>query len=93
MWDSALPHADLASLKMTIHQNGTLAAEGVGAAALGHPARSTAWLANKLVQLGTCLRPYDIVISGGLTKMLPVKSGDEFVFALTGQPSMTIVFT
>lgn len=92
-WDSALPRADLGSLKMTIHQNRSLAAEGVGAAALGHPAASTAWLANKLVQLGISLRPGDIVISGGLTKMLPVKSGDEFIFTLTGQPSLTISFT
>jgi 2-keto-4-pentenoate hydratase len=92
-WDSVLPHADLASLRMTIHHNGSLAAEGMGAAALGHPAASTAWLANKLVQLGLSLKPGDIVISGGLTKMLPVKSGDEFVFSLTGQPEVSVSFT
>ncbi len=41
------------------------AAEGVGAAALGHPALSTAWLANKLSTFGVSLEPGDIVISGG----------------------------
>jgi 2-keto-4-pentenoate hydratase len=78
---------------MTIHHNGTLSAEGLGSAALGHPAISTAWLANKLLEFGVSLMPGDIVISGGITKMLPVKAGDEFVFSLTGQPSLTVTFT
>ncbi len=38
------------------------------------------------------LEPADIVISGGITKMLPVKGGDEFVFALSGQPDLTVTF-
>lgn len=92
-WNQQLREADLAALAMTIHHNGALAAEGVGAAALGHPATSTAWLANKLLEFGVSLTVGDIVISGGITKMLPVKAGDEFVFTLTGQPSVTVVFT
>ena len=91
-WDRSLPGRNLAELAMQIRHNGELAAEGVGAAALGHPARSTAWLANRLHQLGVALRPGDIVISGGITRMLPVKAGDEFVFSLTGQPDLTVAF-
>lgn len=89
-WDQSLREADLGALAMTIHHNGTLAAEGLGSAALGHPARSTAWLANKLLEFGISLEPGDIVISGGITKMLPVKAGDTFTFSLTGQPSVTV---
>jgi 2-keto-4-pentenoate hydratase len=92
-WDQQMRAADLSALAMTIHHNGVLAAEGVGAAALGHPALATAWLANKLLSFGVTLEPGDIVISGGITKMLPVKAGDEFVFSLTGQPSVTVLFT
>src|SRR6266487_1699971 len=92
-WDKQMREADLGALAMTIQQNGTLAAEGLGAAALGHPATSTAWLANKLLEFGVSLEPGDIVISGGITKMLPVKAGDEFVFSLTGQPSLTVTFS
>ena len=91
-WDRSLVQADLGALAMTIEHNGVLSAEGKGAAALGHPAISTAWLANKLLEFGVSLEPGDIVISGGITKMLPVKAGDEFVFTLTGQPSLTIAF-
>ncbi len=91
-WDRSLVQADLGALAMTIHYNRVLSAEGQGAAALGHPAISTAWLANKLLEFGVALEPGDIVISGGITKMLPVKAGDEFVFTLTSQPSLTISF-
>jgi len=90
-WDKQMLEADLGALAMTVHHNGELAAEGIGAAALGHPAISTAWLANKLLEFGISLEPGDIVISGGITKMLPVKAGDEFLFSLTGQPSLTVM--
>lgn len=92
-WDKEMKNADLASLAMTIHQNGELVAEGLGSAALGSPLRSTAWLANKLLQFGVSLEPGDIVISGGITKMFPVKAGDEFHFTLTSQPDLTVTFS
>ncbi|MFZ4380690.1 MAG: 2-keto-4-pentenoate hydratase [Sandarakinorhabdus sp.] len=92
-WDAAMRHADLPALAMTIHQNGILAGEGLGAAALGSPALSTAWLANKLAEFGESLEPGDIVISGALTKMLPVAAGDVFVVSLTGQPDLAVRFT
>lgn len=91
-WDKKMREANLGALAMTIHHNGTLSAEGLGSAALGHPAISTAWLANKLLEFGISLERGDIVISGGITKMLPVKAGDEFVFSLTSQPSVTVTF-
>jgi len=92
-WDKRLLETDLGTLTIVIAQDGALAAEGIGAAALGHPARSTAWLANKLAEFGEGLEPGDIVISGGITKMLPVKPGVQFVFSLTGQPPVTISFS
>lgn len=92
-WDEKMKKADLGLLAMTIHHNGEPAAEGLGSAALGHPAASTAWLANKLLEFGISLEPGDVVISGGITKMLPVKAGDEFIFALTGQPDLKITFS
>jgi 2-keto-4-pentenoate hydratase len=91
-WDKQMKNTDLGALAMTIKHNGELAAEGLGSAALGHPAISTAWLANKLLEFGVSLEPGDIVISGGITKMLPVKAGDEFRFSLTSQPDLTVKF-
>ncbi|HUG34041.1 MAG TPA: fumarylacetoacetate hydrolase family protein [Anaerolineales bacterium] len=92
-WDKQMRDSDLGALVMNIHHNGMLAAEGVGSAALGHPATSTAWLANKLLEFGVSLEPGDVVISGGITKMLPVKAGDKFHFTLTSQPDLTVTFS
>lgn len=92
-WDRQMQRTDLGALAMTVHHNGELVAEGLGSAALGHPAASTAWLANKLLEYGVSLEPGDIVISGGITKMFPVNAGDEFRFALTGQPDLTVTFS
>ena len=92
-WDKRMRDADLAALAMAIRHNGAPAAEGLGAAALGHPAASTAWLVNKLAQFGVGLEPGEVVISGGITKMLPVRAGDRFEFTLTGQPTLTVSFS
>jgi len=91
-WDARLPQSNLPGLAMQIRHNGAIAAEGIGAAALGNPAQSTAWLANRLIELGVPLEAGDIVLSGGLTKMLPLNAGDEFVFSLSSQPDLTILF-
>ena len=91
-WDRHMKDSDLGALAMTIHHSGEFAAQGLGSAALGHPATSTAWLANKLLEFGVSLQPGDIVISGGITKMLRVKAGDQFHFTLTGQPELTVTF-
>ncbi len=91
-WDRVLHASDLRAVTMQIRLNGELATEGVGAAALGDPALSTAWLANTLNQHGVGLEPGDIVISGAITKMVPVKAGDEIVVSVAGQPGLTILF-
>jgi 2-keto-4-pentenoate hydratase len=78
---------------MTIAQNGTQVAEGTGAAVLGSPAISCAWLANKLLEFGVSLEPGDVVISGALMKMIPFKAGDSFVFELAGQPALSVAIS
>lgn len=91
-WDAGLVRADMPALAMQVRQNGELAAEGVGAAVLGHPAASAAWLVNKLSEFGVGLEAGDVVISGAVTRMLPAKAGDTFVFSLTGQPDLSVAF-
>jgi 2-keto-4-pentenoate hydratase len=89
-WDKRLRDADLAAIGMTISRNGTQVAEGTGAAVLGSPAISCAWLANKLLEFGVSLEPGDVVISGALMKMIPIAAGDSFVFELAGQPALAV---
>ena len=92
-WDTALGGIDLSQLMMKIRHNGEVAAEGPASAVMGNPANSAAWLVSKLHEFGVSLEPGDVIISGGITKMLPVKAGDEFVFSLTGQPDLAVTFS
>lgn len=67
---------DLRLLGMGIWHNGALADSGAGVAALGHPARCVAWLANTLGALGSGLRAGDVVMSGALHRAFDVTKGD-----------------
>ena len=66
---------------------------GVGAAALGHPARCVAWLANELAAFGVGLWPEDIVLSGSLGRAVPAKTGDAFVPEVHAQPPLGVTFS
>ena len=69
---------DLRLLGMALTRGGELIDTGAGAAALGHPARCVAWLANTLGDLGTALLAGDYVLSGGLHAMVPARPRDVF---------------
>ena len=91
-WSRSLREADLRTVGMLVHHNGRPAVEGIGAAALGHPARAVAWLANKLGEFGVRLEPGDIVLSGSLARAIPAQAGDLFLVELFGQPPLTVRF-
>ena len=69
---------DLRLLGVLFSRNGTPIDSGAGAAALGHPARCVAWLANTLAGFGTGLRRGDLVLPGALHRMFPVRPGDVY---------------
>jgi 2-keto-4-pentenoate hydratase len=92
-WSRALRDVDLRTLGMLISHNDQPAAQGIGAAALGHPARAVAWLANRLHRFGVSLEPGDIVLSGALAATVPAQKGDRFVMELHSQPPLTLQFT
>ncbi|MEW6635623.1 MAG: fumarylacetoacetate hydrolase family protein [Actinomycetota bacterium] len=92
-WSRSLREADLRTLGMLIHQNGQPVVQGIGAAALGGPARAVAWLANKLTSFGVKLEPGDIVLSGALGRATPAEKGDVFVLEAYGQPPLTVIFS
>lgn len=92
-WNRGSDKPDLSAVEMYLHQNGKLAAQGTGAAVLGHPASSVAWLANKLASLSVRLEPGDIVLSGSLGKAVPINLGDEFLLEVSGCRSISVTFT
>jgi 2-keto-4-pentenoate hydratase len=92
-WSRGLRESDLRTLGMLIHNNGLPVIEGIGAAALGNPARSVAWLARKLDSFGVSLQPGDFVLSGSLSGAVPVERGEVFVLEVYDQPPLTVTFT
>jgi 2-keto-4-pentenoate hydratase len=91
-WDRALVYADLRTIGMRLRHNGQQVVAATGSEALGHPARSVAWLANKLGSLGVPLRAGDIVLSGSLGRSVPVRRGDVVDVDTHGQPGLSVVF-
>jgi 2-oxo-3-hexenedioate decarboxylase len=71
---------DLRLLGAVVRVDGEVAMTATGAAVMGHPAASVAWLANQLAAEGEKLRAGQIVFSGGVTAPVPVKAGHSVTF-------------
>ena len=70
---------DLASIAMQTEQSGKgIVSEGTGAAVMGDPAVSVAWLANCLRRYGVPLKKGEVLLSGAFAAALPAKKGDVF---------------
>ncbi len=76
--------ADLVTCGMVLEKNGAVVATGAGAAALGSPVHAVAWLANTLGRLDIALKAGEIVLSGSLAAMVPVRAGDNLRVAIGG---------
>jgi 2-keto-4-pentenoate hydratase len=71
---------DLCAVRGVATINGEKAGEGVGAAAMGHPLDSLAWVANHLAKHHRGLLRGDVVITGSLITSKFVKAGDRIAF-------------
>ncbi|MBT9282583.1 MAG: fumarylacetoacetate hydrolase family protein [Hydrogenibacillus schlegelii] len=83
---------DLAAVGMALYKNGTLVNTGVGAAALGHPLYSVAWLANFLGRFDIALEAGEIVLSGALSAAVDAAPGDRFTVAFDGWETLEMTF-
>jgi 2-oxopent-4-enoate/cis-2-oxohex-4-enoate hydratase len=83
---------DLKLCGMVLEKNGEVAGTGAGAAALGSPLNAVAWLANTLGRLGIALKAGEIVLSGALAPLVPVKAGDSLRMAVGGLGSCSVRF-
>jgi 2-keto-4-pentenoate hydratase len=68
---------DLRHVGFVLTKNGQIAATGAGAAVLGSPAQSVAWLANRLADYGVGLQAGEIILSGSAVAAVPVQAGDS----------------
>ena len=83
---------DLNLAGMVLEQNGELVATGAGAAALGSPVNAVAWLANALGRYGIPLLAGEVILSGSLAAMIPVKRGDRFRMQIGGIGDCSVRF-
>ncbi|PCJ47012.1 MAG: 2-oxopent-4-enoate hydratase [Gammaproteobacteria bacterium] len=68
---------DLSTCGMVVELNGQVISTGSGAAALGaNPVSCVVWLANTLSKFGVFLKAGEVILSGSLVPLQPVKPGD-----------------
>jgi 2-oxopent-4-enoate/cis-2-oxohex-4-enoate hydratase len=84
---------DLRTCGMVVEKNGELLSTGAGAAALGSPVNCVAWLANTLGQFGIPLKAGEVILSGSLVPLEPVKAGDFMRVRIGGIGSASVRFT
>jgi 2-oxopent-4-enoate/cis-2-oxohex-4-enoate hydratase len=68
---------DFVTCGMVVEKNGEILSTGAGAAALGSPLICVAWLADALGRFGVPLRAGEIILSGSLVPLEPVRAGDH----------------
>ncbi len=93
--DAVSPRSlDLSTCGMVMELNGQLASTGAGAAALGSsPVSCVVWLANTLGRLGTPLKAGEVILSGSLVPLQPVKAGDYMSVSIGGIGRCSVRFT
>ncbi|MFP3042475.1 fumarylacetoacetate hydrolase family protein [Treponema primitia] len=74
-----LGDVDLTKVTMKLYKNqGELVGEGTGAAVLGDPCISVAWLANRLWTYGVTLKAGEVILSGAFSAAPLATKGDSF---------------
>lgn len=75
---------DLSLVGCVVRVDGEVVMTAAGAAVMGHPAASVAWLANQLVAQGESLKAGQLIFSGGVTAPVPVVAGGSVTFEFDG---------
>ncbi|TFY97428.1 2-keto-4-pentenoate hydratase [Ramlibacter rhizophilus] len=87
-----LSQFDVRLCGMAMLQRGEPVSTGAGAACLGNPLNAVLWLARTMARLGSPLKAGDLVLSGALGPMAPVKPGDIFETRINGLGTVKAVF-
>jgi 2-keto-4-pentenoate hydratase len=87
-----LDNLDLAEVRMTATRNGEFLDSASGSAVMGHPAEAVAWLANALGSYGISLYAGEVILSGALSKAIPIEDGDTFTAEFEQIGAVTATF-
>jgi 2-keto-4-pentenoate hydratase len=83
---------DLKQIGMNLFKNERLQNSGMGAAALGNPAKCVAWLANKLASYQIYLKAGEVILSGALSAAVSAAPGDQFYAKFSDLGEVHITF-
>lgn len=83
---------DLANLEVVVHKNGKELSRGFGSAVQDGPENAVAWLANTLGVYDIPLDSSEIILSGSLVPLEPVKPGDEMQMHIDGLGDCSVSF-
>jgi 2-keto-4-pentenoate hydratase len=86
----SLQGLDLASEEVLVEHNGEVIGTFTAADVMGNPLNALAWLANQLASRGQMLKRGDIVICGGISKLLRPKAHDFINATFTHLGSVAI---
>ncbi|MGE4240528.1 2-keto-4-pentenoate hydratase [Ramlibacter sp.] len=87
-----LSQFDLRMCGMAMMLKGEPVSTGAGVACLGNPLNAVLWLARTMARVGSPMRAGDLVLSGALGPMAPVKPGDIFETRINGLGTVKAVF-
>lgn len=85
-----LTNPDLPVIDVVLERNGEQMARATGAAASGHPAEGVVWLVSELAARGERISAGDVVITGGLTRAVPLEPGDVVRAVFDGSVEVTV---
>lgn len=83
---------DFITCGMVVWKNGEVLSTGAGAAALGSPLNCVAWLANTLGERGESLLAGEVILSGSLVPLEPVRPGDFMQLRIAGIGEASVRF-
>lgn len=81
---------DPKDVAMTLQRDGVEVSTGTGRDCLGDPVAALVWVAETAARLGRPLRAGEIVMSGALGPMVPIRAGERYEAELTGLGSVSI---
>jgi 2-keto-4-pentenoate hydratase len=88
-----LAELDLREVRMSMREDEQEVSVGTGVDCLGDPMAALVWLATTARDLGHPLRGGDVVLSGALGPMVPVRPGATYTAEVTGLGSVSVSFT
>ncbi|QYO75633.1 2-keto-4-pentenoate hydratase [Devosia salina] len=86
-----LGDVDLWLCGMVLEINGEPASTGAGLASLGNPLNALRWVAGHLARTGRPLRAGNVILSGALGPMSPIRSGDVVSLRIAGLGSCSFI--